>query len=225
MMSFGPYFILAVIAVALLVIMRLQARAAGTAAARLEARMSELERKLAGVEGAYRDEIRRAGEEKDLKISQLRDDLRTTLDSFVEATGNKLAENAALQKSRFDQLSERIAVLGRQEVRKPEPRPEPRLEPKPAPPVQTAAPRQSPAHEKAKRLARLIVSDIVLYNQAAVEEGVRNNTFSELLAHDIQEARTLYAQRVSEEVRNSTSYLEEAFSELIARKKRDLNIA
>ena len=221
MMTFGPYIILAVIAVALLVIMRLQARAAVTAAARLEARISGLERKLAGVEGAYRDEIRRAGEEKDLKISQLRDDLRTTLDSFVEATGNKLAENAAIQKSRFDQLSERIAVLGRQEARKPEPRPEP----KPEPPVQTAAPRQSPAHEKAKRLARLIVSDIVLYNQAAVEEGVRNNTFSELLAHDIQEARTLYAQRVSEEVRNSTSYLEEAFSELIARKKRDLNIA
>jgi len=221
LMTFGPYIILAVIAVALLVIMRLQARAAVTAAARLEARISGLERKLAGVEGAYRDEIRRAGEEKDLKISQLRDDLRTTLDSFVEATGNKLAENAAIQKSRFDQLSERIAVLGRQEARKPEPRPEP----KPEPPVQTAAPRQSPAHEKAKRLARLIVSDIVLYNQAAVEEGVRNNTFSELLAHDIQEARTLYAQRVSEEVRNSTSYLEEAFSELIARKKRDLNIA
>lgn len=221
MMTFGPYIILAVIAVTLLVIMRLQARAAGTAAARLEARMSELERKLAGVEGAYRDEIRRAGEEKDLKISQLRDDLRTTLDSFVEATGNKLAENAAIQKSRFDQLSERIAVLARQEARKPEPRPEP----KPEPPVQTSAPRQSPAHEKAKRLARLIVSDIVLYNQAAVEEGVRNNTFSELLAHDIQEARTLYAQRVSEEVRNSTSYLEEAFSDLIARKKRDMNIA
>ncbi|MRR33729.1 hypothetical protein EG829_03390 [bacterium] len=220
-MTFGPYIILAVIAVTLLVIMRLQARAAGTAAARLEARMSELERKLAGVEGAYRDEIRRAGEEKDLKISQLRDDLRTTLDSFVEATGNKLAENAAIQKSRFDQLSERIAVLARQEARKPEPRPEP----KPEPPVQTSAPRQSPAHEKAKRLARLIVSDIVLYNQAAVEEGVRNNTFSELLAHDIQEARTLYAQRVSEEVRNSTSYLEEAFSDLIARKKRDMNIA
>jgi len=217
LMTFGPYIILAVIAVALLVIMRLQARAAVTAAARLEARISGLERKLAGVEGAYRDEIRRAGEEKDLKISQLRDDLRTTLDSFVEATGNKLAENAAIQKSRFDQLSERIADLGRLEARKPVPKPEP--------PVQTAAPRQAPAHEKAKRLARLIVSDIVLYNQAAVEEGVRNNTFSELLAHDIQEARTLYAQRVSEEVRNSTSYLEEAFSELIARKKRDLNIA
>jgi len=216
-MTFGPYIILAVIAVALLVLMRLQARAAGTSAARLEARMSELERKLSGVEGAYRDEIRKAGEEKDLKISQLRDDLRTTLDSFVEATGNKLAENAAIQKGRFEQLSERVAALSHQETRKPEPKPEP--------PVQVAAPRQSPAHEKAKRLARLIVSDIVLYNQAAVEEGVRNNTFSELLAHDIQEARTLYTQRVSEEVRNSTAYLEEAFSELIARKKRDLNIA
>jgi len=216
-MTFGPYIILAIIAVVLLALMRLQARAAGKSSAVLEARMNELERKLTSVEGVCRDELRKAGAEKDLKISQLRDDLRTTLDSFVEATGNKLAESAAVQKSRFDQLSERIAALSRQEIRKPEPKPEP--------PVQAPATLQSPAHEKAKRLARLIVSDIVLYNQAAVDEGVRNNTFAELLAHDIQEARALYAQRVSEEVRNGTSYLEEAFSELIARKKRDMTIA
>jgi len=214
--TYGPYIILGVVAVVLLVVMRLQLRAALKSTARLEAQLADMERKLSGFVSAYRDEIRKAGEEKDLKITQLREDLRTTLDSFVEATGNKLAESAALQKSRIDQLAERVAALGRQEVRA--------AEPKAGPPAQTQTARQSPAHEKAKRLARLIVSDIVLYNQAAVDEGVCNNTFAEVLAHDIREARALYAQRIPEEIRNGTSYLEEAFAELIARKKRELNV-
>jgi len=214
--TYGPYIILGVVAVVLLVVMRLQLRAALKSTARLEAQLADMERKLSGFVSAYRDEIRKAGEEKDLKITQLREDLRTTLDSFVEATGNKLAESAALQKSRIDQLAERVAALGRKEVHGSEPKAGPPAQPQPA--------RQSPAHEKAKRLARLIVSDIVLYNQAAVDEGVRNNTFAEVLAHDIREARALYAQRIPEEIRNSTSYLEEAFAELIARKKRELNV-
>lgn len=216
MITYGPYIILGVVAVVLLVIMRLQLRAALKSTAQVEARLAELERMLSGCESACRDEIRKAGVEKDLKISQLRDELRKTLDSFVEATGNKLAENAAQQKSRIDQLAERVAASSRQEVRQ--------AVPQPAPPVQPQATRPSPAHEKAKRLARLIVSDIVLYNQAAVDEGVRNNTFAELLAHDIQEARALYTQRIPEEIRSGTSYLEDAFAELIARKKRELNV-
>lgn len=80
------------------------------------------------------------------------------------------------------------------------------------------------AHVKARRLARIIVSDIVLYNQAKVEEGVRKGSFHELLADDIKEGRALYERRVSEEVRQASSYLEDAFGELIARKKRELNL-
>ncbi|RQW86349.1 MAG: response regulator, partial [Geobacter sp.] len=38
----------------------------------------------------------------------------------------------------------------------------------------------SDAHNKARRLARIIVTDIALYNQKKVEEGVRNGTFYEL---------------------------------------------
>ncbi len=80
------------------------------------------------------------------------------------------------------------------------------------------------AHVKARRLARIIVSDIVLYNQAKVEEGVRKGTFYELLADDIKEGRALYTRRVSEDIRQAASYLEDAFTELIARKKRELNL-
>jgi len=80
------------------------------------------------------------------------------------------------------------------------------------------------AHVKARRLARIIVSDIALYNQVAVEEGVRKGTFYELLADDIREGRALYTRRVSEEIRQAASYLEDAFEELIAKKKREYSL-
>jgi predicted Zn finger-like uncharacterized protein len=91
-------------------------------------------------------------------------------------------------------------------------------------PPTLSAPELPEAHIKAQRLARIIVSDIILYNQAKVEAGVRNDSFYELLADDIQEGRSLYTSRVPEEVRTSTNYLEEAFGELLAKKKRELGL-
>jgi predicted Zn finger-like uncharacterized protein len=91
-------------------------------------------------------------------------------------------------------------------------------------PAPAASPELPEAHVKARRLARIIVSDIVLYNQAKVEEGVRNGSLFELLADDIKEGRALYVRRVAEEIRRETDYLEDAFKELIARKKRELNL-
>lgn len=87
-----------------------------------------------------------------------------------------------------------------------------------------AAPELPEAHKKAKRLARIIVSDIILYNQAKVEEGVRSGTFYELLADDIREGRALYLRRVAEEIREVTSYLEDAFEELLAKKRREFGL-
>ena len=91
-------------------------------------------------------------------------------------------------------------------------------------PVAPTAPELPEAHVKAKRLARLIVSDIVLYNQAKVEEGVKNDTLFELLTEDITEGRALYARRVAEEIRKNSSYLEDGFTELIATKKKELGL-
>jgi predicted Zn finger-like uncharacterized protein len=91
-------------------------------------------------------------------------------------------------------------------------------------PAAPTAPELPEAHAKAKRLARIIVSDIVLYNQAKVEEGVRKNNFFELLADDISEGRALYAQRVAEEIRTNSSYLEDGFEELIATKRMELGL-
>ncbi|MBI1920221.1 MAG: zinc-ribbon domain-containing protein [Geobacter sp.] len=112
--------------------------------------------------------------------------------------------------------------LKHDEQQETEARPAP--SPSPAPPAAQAEAPLSEAHVKAKRLARIIVSDIVLYNQAQVEEGIRNGTFYQLLESDIQEGRNHYVQRVSEEIRKETSYLEAAFEDLIAKKKREFNL-
>ncbi|MBJ6799678.1 response regulator [Geomonas propionica] len=94
-----------------------------------------------------------------------------------------------------------------------------------AAPAQPAAPAQLPEEQvKARRLARIIVSDIVLYNQAKVEQGVREGSFYELLADDIREGEYLYQQRVSQQVRDTTSFLKDAFDELIAKKRAELSL-
>lgn len=79
------------------------------------------------------------------------------------------------------------------------------------------------AHDKARRLARIIVSDIALYNQNKVEEGIQCGTFHELFHDEIQEGRLLYTRRVPEEVRSGTSYLEDTFEEFLTKKKGELS--
>ena len=74
--------------------------------------------------------------------------------------------------------------------------------------------------EKARRFARLIVSDIALYNQDIVAEGLRKGTFFELLQDDITEGRSLYDNRVPEAVRMTKDYYQEAFDEFIASNKK-----
>ena len=72
------------------------------------------------------------------------------------------------------------------------------------------------AVEMARRFARIIVSDIALYNQAAVAEGIRNNTFFELLAKDVQEGRELYDKRIPAELRARKDFFQEALDNFIA---------
>lgn len=78
------------------------------------------------------------------------------------------------------------------------------------------------AIEKAKRFARIIVSDIALYNQKAVEEGIRNDTLYSILAAEIEEGRELYNKRVQPEIREIGDYYQKAIDDFIAKKRRTL---
>jgi predicted Zn finger-like uncharacterized protein len=72
------------------------------------------------------------------------------------------------------------------------------------------------AVEKASRFARIIVSDIALYNQEAVIEGLMNGTFYDLLRKDVEEGRELYEGRVPILIRTKKDYYQEAFDNFIA---------
>ncbi len=80
------------------------------------------------------------------------------------------------------------------------------------PRVDEAAP---DAVEKARRFARIIVSDIALYNQEAVVEGLKNGTFYELLKVDVDEGRELYEKRIPVSIKSKKDYYQEAFDNFI----------
>jgi len=86
------------------------------------------------------------------------------------------------------------------------------------PPVPTTAPtpvlspEEQKAHEDAKRFARLVVSEIKLYNEAKVNEGRRNKDLYERLKEDIERGRQMYSDRVAAHVRETTNYF---FDELV----------
>ena len=107
----------------------------------------------------------------------------------------------------------------------------PAVEPKPAPAPKPAEVKDwkamvpdDPAHQRAARLARTIAADIALYNPDLVEKGVREGTFWELLAKDIEDGRKHYESKVDPKVLGSTDYFRLALEDLIARKKKELGL-
>ena len=60
--------------------------------------------------------------------------------------------------------------------------------------------------EEAQRLARLILSDIVIYNADKADRGIRDGKFFEILDTEIREGREYFESRVPESIRNTTIY-------------------
>ncbi|APG24887.1 MAG: hypothetical protein PHC98_07040 [Syntrophotalea acetylenica] len=50
------------------------------------------------------------------------------------------------------------------------------------------------------RLARAIVSDIALYNQNKVQEGIEKDTLFDVLNDELQEGREHFLARISEDI-------------------------
>ncbi len=54
--------------------------------------------------------------------------------------------------------------------------------------------------EAARRLARAIASDLSLYNEEKIVNGITNDILFESLAEEIEEGRALYKRRVAPEL-------------------------
>jgi CheY-like chemotaxis protein len=60
---------------------------------------------------------------------------------------------------------------------------------------------------KAERLARIIVSDIVLYNEDRFAEAIRRGSVLEMLSSELEEGRDLFRSRIDARVRGERDHL------------------
>lgn len=75
-------------------------------------------------------------------------------------------------------------------------------------------------YDEARRLARLILGDILIYHPAKVEAGIRDDKFFEVLKNEIAEGRAYYDSRVPLRVRQDTEIFSETL-QLFVRMKRE----
>ncbi len=110
--------------------------------------------------------------------------------------------------------------------------PEAVVTPPPVQPVTPPPPAEAPApevegleglseeeraeHEEARRFARLLVSEIKLYNPDEVEQGKQNGDIYQRLKEDIDRSREMYEQRIPEHVRNARDYFKEELVRILA---------
>ena len=78
-------------------------------------------------------------------------------------------------------------------------------------------------YDEARRLARLILSDIVIYHTGKVEQGIRDNNFFEVLKDEIDEGRQYYDSRVSQRVRRDTEIFTETIQQFVQMKREELD--
>jgi hypothetical protein len=69
--------------------------------------------------------------------------------------------------------------------------------------------------DEAKRLARTILSDILLYNQAKVKEGIEKDSLFEILTEELAEGKKYYDSMVDAAIRKDTNLFNEAVVDVL----------
>ncbi|MDH4162041.1 MAG: hypothetical protein OEW15_05050 [Nitrospirota bacterium] len=69
--------------------------------------------------------------------------------------------------------------------------------------------------DQARRLARTILSDIVLYNQAKVKEGIEKDSLFDVLSEELAEGKKYYESMVEQNLRDSTNLFSEAVIDVL----------
>jgi hypothetical protein len=95
-------------------------------------------------------------------------------------------------------------------------RPQPRRPPAAGPDFDSLDPETRKRHEEAQRFARLLVSEIKLYNESKVQQGRSSRDLYDLLRDDIERSRQLYRERVAESIRVGTNYFNDELVRILA---------
>jgi hypothetical protein len=72
--------------------------------------------------------------------------------------------------------------------------------------------------EAARRLARAIASDLSLYNEEKILQGIQNDTLFNVLAEELEEGRALFKSRVSPEL-FAKNFYDRAVIDILVRSK------
>jgi hypothetical protein len=71
-------------------------------------------------------------------------------------------------------------------------------------------------NQKAKRLARALVSDMVAYQPQKRDEAVRNGTLKQVFREEIKKSYEEYLDQVGKEFAEGTSHFQDALNEILA---------
>jgi predicted Zn finger-like uncharacterized protein len=94
----------------------------------------------------------------------------------------------------------------------------PQVEPSREPPI------EDDMVEKARRLARTIISDIYFYNPKKFDEAVKQGTFYESFKEELKEGLKLYESRIPHEIRRQRDYFREEIDAFIENKRKASNL-
>ncbi len=70
--------------------------------------------------------------------------------------------------------------------------------------------------QKARRLARALVSDLVVYHPEKRQQGLRDGTLPQLFKDEIEKSWQEYVEQVGAELAKTTSFWAEALNEILA---------
>lgn len=100
--------------------------------------------------------------------------------------------------------------------------------PSPRPDVAAPTPSKAPINpflandpnQKAKRLARALVSDMVAYHPQKRDEGLRAGTLKQLFREEIKKSYEEYVEQIGKEFAESTSHFQDALNDVLAGGKK-----
>jgi hypothetical protein len=76
--------------------------------------------------------------------------------------------------------------------------------------------------ERARRLARAILSDVLLYNEDAVRAGIEGDDLFERLRHEFDEARVFFRERVDPELLRKENFIDRAIVDILLCRSRSV---
>jgi hypothetical protein len=78
-------------------------------------------------------------------------------------------------------------------------------------------PNRTDPHERAQRLARIIIGEIVLYHKDRIVDAIKNDSLFEALERELEEGRKYYEKNVDPSVRAQTGYFDQAVVDILVK--------